>query len=157
MSASLSRYFQDTATTAFSFLPARYGFGSPEVERPDGRSVVVTYRSAWTGVRLSLDLKDQDLFVYLIRLIDGAVPSYAHRPEHWAYLDTLITSRGGASLPHPLGDGLTRSSLGTLLARYADGLAQYGEAILRGDFAEFDAVSIAGFWSQTELGDHTAT
>lgn len=137
--SKLRESFKEQCLSEFAFL-ASYGFEPTSVEE-DRYGVEVTYknRGEATGIKVSLEVRENDVFVYLIELVDGEIPSYLDAPSHWFYLHNLINLR---SPPKPIlrkefGDWLTPADTDKILEDYAFALWEYGEDVLWGDFRVF--------------------
>lgn len=121
----------------FGYLSA-YGFELAGTTR-DRFGSEETYKNQTTGVKVSFDVRENDISVYLIRLINGEIPDYLEAPSRWFYLDNLVKLRSPATnVPRKKGsDWLTPDDIDRILSAYADLLRKYGEDVLRGDFSVF--------------------
>lgn len=99
--------------------------------------VEVTYKNQAMGIKVSFEFRENQIFVYLTRLINGEIPAYLDGPSHWFYLDNLVKLKGSPSTTLPrkeFGDWLTPDDIDEILTAYASALKEYGEDVLRGDF-----------------------
>lgn len=135
--SELQRAFIQKCLDSFTFLAA-YGCEVIGVEE-DSYGAEVTYKNETTAVKISFEVRENAVFVYLIQLIDGEVPAYLDAPSRWFYLDNVLEFKSPSSGPiqKELEDWLTPESVGYLLASYADALKNYGEDVLHGDFSVF--------------------
>lgn len=152
----LSRAFTRKCLDKFKFLSAyRCELAGVEV---DNYGAEVTYKNRTTAVKVTLELRENDIFVYLIRLVDGGIPAYLDAPSRWFYLDNVVKLRSpSTTLPRKrFGEWLTPDDIDHLLSDYADALRRYGEDILRGDFSVFEDL-----WKQLNhsrpVSDHDDT
>ncbi|MBI3970041.1 MAG: hypothetical protein HY332_02020 [Chloroflexi bacterium] len=124
----------------FDFLIHEYRFRVEGVTR-DEHTVAVIYKNATTGVEISYEPRQNDIFVYLIRLVEGDIPAYLDRPLNWLYLHNLLEYKGSQrDIVHKsVGDWLTAADIETILRQYADALRACADDVLRGDFRAFDA------------------
>jgi hypothetical protein len=135
---SLRQLFEAEGEKAFRLLILEYGCGRPRIRRTS-YSVDITYKNATTGIKVSLEPRENLVIVYLIRLADGEIPSYLDSPSSWHYLDTIIALRAPTdAVKQKLPDEqLTASDVERILTEYADALRKYGDDVLRGDFSVF--------------------
>lgn len=133
----LHRVFIQKCLDKFGFL-ASYGCELTNVEE-DRYGVEVTYKNQTTGIKVSFESRENDISVYLIRLIHGDVPAYIDAPSHWFYLDNVVKFRSPSTMlprkePRDL---FTPDDIDYFLTINADVLKEYGEEILHGDFSIF--------------------
>ena len=133
--------FERAAQSEFRFLVNRFGAGPPEVTRPDPFTLHVTYRNSTTGVRVSFEQRENQVFAYLIRLRDGQVPPYFRHGADWAYVDHLVSRIGDGVPRKPPGQWLTSGDVHRALAIYAKTIREHGAAILKGDFSDFERIN----------------
>jgi hypothetical protein len=151
---SVIRQFEESTRTAFEFLVEEFGCTGPEVGHPDALSRDVQYWNETTGVQVSLELREEQIFVYLVRLTpNGQFPPYFRHADQWLYMDALLRL-SGAELSRPKVLGAT--TIVSLVRNYARALRQHGRAILRGDFLTFaQAKRAASGSSHTETHSQT--
>jgi hypothetical protein len=133
----LHRAFTRKCLKTFRFLAA-YGCELSSIEQ-DTYGVEITYKNQTTGIKVSFEVRENDIFVYLIRLINGEIPAYLDAPSRWFYLDNVVKFRSpSTTLPRKgFGEQLTPDDIEHMLAVYADALKEYGEDVLHGDFSVF--------------------
>lgn len=133
----LHRVFTQKCLDKFRYLAA-YGCELTSIE-DDRYLVEITYKNQTTGIKVSFELRENQIFVYLIRLINGEIPAYLDAPSRWFYLDNLVKLRSpSTTLPRKeFGDWLTPDDIDDILTAYASALKKYGEDVLRGDFSVF--------------------
>lgn len=129
--------FTQKCLNKFRYL-ATYGFELTGIEE-DRYGTEITYKSETTGIKVSFDIRENDIFLYLIRLIKGDIPAYIDAPSRWFYLDNLVKLRSpSTTLPRKeFGDWLTPDDIDEILTAYASALKEYGEDVLRGNFSVF--------------------
>jgi hypothetical protein len=135
--SELRNTFTRKCIDKFSYLDA-YGFKLEDIKETEYRDQI-TYKSETTGIKISLEIRDNQIFVYLIRLINGSIPAYLDAPSRWFYLDNIVKFRSpSATLPRKgFGDLLTADDIDYILSEYALALKEYGEDVLRGNFSIF--------------------
>jgi hypothetical protein len=135
--SDLQAIFVQNCLNKFEYL-STYGFELAGNTR-DNYGSEVTYKNRTTGVKVSYEVRENEIFVYLIRLINGEIPEYLDAPSCWFYLDNLVKLRSPATnVPRKKGsDWLTLDDIDRILSAYADLLRKYGEDVLRGDFSVF--------------------
>jgi hypothetical protein len=135
--AELQPVFAQKCLNKFRYLSA-YGCELVGIEE-DSYGTDITYKNQPTGIRISFEIRENDIFVYLIRLINGEIPPYLDAPSRWFYLDNLVRLRSPeTTLPRKeAGDWLTSDDIDEILTAYAGALKEYGEDVLRGDFSIF--------------------
>jgi hypothetical protein len=133
----LQAIFIQNCLNRFDYLSA-YGFELAGTTR-DRYGSEVTYKNQTTGVKVSFEVRENEIFVYLIRLIDGEIPDYLDAPSHWFYLDNLVKLRSPrTNVPRKEADDwFTPEDVDHLLSVYAELLKEHGEDVLRGDFLVF--------------------
>ncbi len=134
----LQRVFTQKCLNKFKYLLAAYGCELAGIEE-DKYGTEVTYKNQTTGIRISFEIRENDIFVYLIRLINGEIPAYLDAPSRWFYLDNLVMLRSPSTtlLRKEFGGWLTPNDVDDILTAYASALKEYGEDVLRGDFSVF--------------------
>ena len=133
----LLRTFTQKCLDKFRYL-ATYGFELTSIEE-DRYGTEITYKNETTGIRVSYEIRENDIFLYLIRLVKGEIPAYIDAPSRWFYLDNLVKLRSpSTTLPQKEPeDWLTPDDIDEILTAYANALKEYGEDVLRGDFSVF--------------------
>lgn len=133
----LHRVFTQKSLNNFRYLAA-YGCELTSIEE-DRYVVEITYKNQTTGIKVSFEFRENQIFVYLIRLINEEIPAYLDAPSRWFYLDNLVELRSpSTTLPRKeFGDWLTPDDINDILTAYASALKEYGEDVLRGDFSVF--------------------
>ena len=133
----LQSIFTQKCLMRFEYL-STYGFELADITR-DSYGSEVTYKNRTTGVKVSFEVRENEIFVYLIRLIDGETPDYLDAPSRWFYLDNLVKLRSPpTNVPRKEGgDWFTPDDVDRFLTVYAELLKEYGEDVLRGDFSVF--------------------
>ena len=123
--SDLQAVFIQKCLNRFEYLSA-YGFELADTTR-DRYGSEVTYKNQTTGVKVSFDVRENDISVYLIRLINGEIPDYLDAPSRWFYLDNLVKLRSPATnVPRKKGgDWLTPDAIDRILSAYADLLRKY--------------------------------
>lgn len=139
--SELRRAFTQKCLDRFRFLTA-YGCELTSIEE-DTYGVEVTYKNRTTGIKVSFDVKENDVSVYLIRLVNEEIPAYLDAPSRWFYLDNVVELRSpSTTLPRQeLGNWLAPDDIDHILAVYAEALKEYGEDVLRGGFSVFDELA----------------
>ena len=135
--SELRRTFIKECLDKFRFLEA-YGCELVGIEENDS-DVEITYKNQTTGIRVSFEVRENNILVYLIRLVSGEIPAYLDAPSHWFYLDNVIKLRSpSTTLPRKApGDWMTPEDIDYFLTAYADALREYCGDVLRGDFRVF--------------------
>jgi hypothetical protein len=133
----LQSIFTQKCLMRFEYL-STYGFELADITR-DSYGSEVTYKNRTTGVKVSFEVRENEIFVYLIRLIDGEIPDYLDAPSRWFYLGNLVKLRSPTTnVPRKEGgDWFTPDDVDRFLTVYAELLKEYGEDVLRGDFSVF--------------------
>ena len=133
----LQSIFTQKCLMRFEYLSTN-GFELAGITR-DSYGSEVTYKNRTTGVKVSFEVRENEIFVYLIRLIDGEIPDYLDAPSRWFYLDNLVKLRSPTTnVPRKEGgDWFTPDDVDRFLSVYAELLKEYGEDVLRGDFSVF--------------------
>jgi hypothetical protein len=101
---------------------------------------VRVYSNRTTAIKVSLELRENYIYIYLIRLESGRIPPYLDSPRSWAYLDSILRFKG-IDLRHvqkPIGDWITPDDVEAIIGEYARALADVGDPILRGEFGDFE-------------------
>jgi hypothetical protein len=135
--SDLQAIFIQNCLNRFEYL-STYGFELAGTTR-DRYGSEVTYKNPTTGVKVSFEVRENEIFVYLIRLIDGEIPDYLHAPSNWFYLDNLVKPRSPrTNVPRKEADDwFTPEDVDNFLSVYAELLKEHGEDVLRGDFHVF--------------------
>ena len=132
--------FESATIEYFQFLVEDFGTTEPVVNRPDALTVDVQFANHTTGVQVSLELREQQLFVYIVRLDPEAqFPPYFKSADRWLYLDAL--ARLVNETPPTPSLPLDRASIERAVKGHAAMLKRLAPEILNGDFAKFDAAN----------------
>ncbi len=135
--SELKRVFIENCLSKFRYLAA-YGCELTSIEE-DRYLVEITYKNQTTGIKVSFEIRENDIFIYLIQLINGEIPAYLDAPSRWFYLDNVVKLKSpSTTLPRKeFGDWLTPDDIDHILTVYAVTLKEYAEDVLRGDFSVF--------------------
>ena len=156
MVAPISRYFEDACRRAFKFLEAKYGFAVIQAST-DPAEAHITYANDTTAVDIRYELKDNVIFVYLVRLRDGKLPADLFqirpgKPIDRHEIGSLIELRcpslrlAQSSFRYPF----SKKDFEIILFRYADVLKKYATDILGGNFSVFAELEL---WLRRLLTD----
>ena len=133
---NLYNTFENLCRQTFQFLEDDFGFKIASVERgPVNVGIHITYQGR-SAVQVSFEPRENAVFVYLIRLLDGKIPEYPLKyPMNSFYLDELINLKSPSLKVAQKGAGKLLSSrdLEAILNQYANALRQVGIDVLRGD------------------------
>src|SRR3989338_2997121 len=143
MTAKIFRSFDDACKRTFKFLEAKYGCSVIEATTDPAESHI-TYANDTTAVDIRYELKDNVIFVYLIRLRDGKLPADLFQIRSGKLIDrheigSLIELRcpslrlAQSSFRYPF----SKKDFEIILFRYADVLKKYATDILGGNFSVF--------------------
>jgi len=137
----LQKQFEESCKRFFQFLIEQYGCQIVQSGEHAAGSAV-TYVNSTTGVKVSLEPRENFIFVYLIQLQDGKVPAYLDAPCNWVYFDAVLSLKNPQSRVRQkaFGDWLKPEDIDTILANYANTLRIYGREVLSGDFAIFKKI-----------------
>lgn len=137
---NLEKTFEETCVKHFDFLSKKYGCDLKQREH-NQEGFFIVYTNGVTGVKVSLELRENYIFVNLIKLDDGQIPSYLENPTKWVYIDELIAEKcpDQKIAQKKFGDWLTPVDVELIVKKYADMLPCFEDA-LRGDFLLFDKV-----------------
>ena len=125
--------FVTASTDRLRFLEEEHGFRREVV----GDGTAIVYTGLATAVRVELEPRDDQVCVWLVRLVDGKLPSlFAYAPSHWLPLDELEPSLRVAR--RMLGDAFTAAELDRTLTVAAATLRRHTH-VLAGDHAVFEA------------------
>jgi hypothetical protein len=114
------------------FLEEEHGFRREVVG--DGTAILYTGRE--TAVRVELEPRDDQVCVWLVRLVGGKLPPlFAYAPSHWLPLDELEPSLRVAR--RMFGEAFTVAELDRTLAVAAATLRRHAN-VLAGDHAVFE-------------------
>lgn len=129
--------FTQKCLDKFGYL-ADYGCKLASIEE-DRYGVEITYKNQTTGIKVSFEVRENAIFVYLIRLVNSEVPAYLDAPSRWFYLDNVVKLRSpSTTLPRKKPGGwLSLSDIDHILAVYANALKEFGQDVLCGDFSVF--------------------
>lgn len=140
--SEVRRTFIQRCLKRFSYL-TRYGCELVSIDEDSSYGVEVTYKNQTTAVTVSLEDRENEIFVYLIRLVNGVIPDYLDAPSRWFYLDNLVKLKSSSvTLPQKeFGNWLTPADIDHFLKVYAESLEEYGEDVLYGDFSAFSELN----------------
>jgi hypothetical protein len=141
--------FEDLVSKHFSYLRSDYGLEKIAVEK-SSYECYVTFSNKKIAVQVSLEMKDGGIFVMLIRLVDGKLPTYEVfiRPDtainHFDLEDVVDLKNPEFSLEQEYSDESypTIQELEENLSKYAEALRKYGKDILAGDFRLFPQLEL---------------
>ena len=119
-----------------------YGFRIPLVDASSVWETRVIYQTEKTAIYVDRSLEYFRVEVWLVRLIDGALPpDVSIKPDtvlHQFLLDDLLALRGSPLLPNPEPmKGLDNEQIEISLESLARALKEYAGDILEGDFSFF--------------------
>ena len=148
----LQKQFEESCKRSFQFLMDEYGCQIVKSGK-HAAGAAMTYANSTTGVKVSLEPRENAIFVYLIQLRDGKIPAYLDAPDGWVYLDAVL------SLKNPnlkvrqkaFGDWLKPKDIDAVLAHYANALRTYGQEVLSGDFTIFKIIRQKLWTKETEF------
>jgi hypothetical protein len=124
--------FVPASSDHLRFLEEEHGFHREVVG--DGTAILYTGRE--TAVRVELEPRDDQVCLWLVRLVDGKLPPlFAYAPSHWLPLDELEPSLRVAR--RMLGESFTAGELDRTLAVAATTLRRHAH-VLAGDHAVFE-------------------
>ncbi len=113
------------------FLERELGFHRRVVD-----GTAVQFEGDRTAVRVELAPRDDEICVWLVRLVNGRMPPvFSYAPSHWIPLDEL--EPGLRYRRRMWGDRFSRDELDRTLAMTASALHR-NEEVLRGDHEIFD-------------------
>ena len=137
----LQKRFKESCKRSFQFLVDEYGCQIVQSGEHAAGSVML-YTNSTTGIKVSLEPRENFIFVYLIQLQDGKIPAYLDAPDHWVYFDAVLALKNPKLKVQQkaFGDWLTPKDIDTILANYAHTLRIYGREVLIGDFMLFKAI-----------------
>ncbi len=117
--SELKRVFIENCLSKFRYLAA-YGCELTSIEE-DRYLVEITYKNQTTGIKVSFEIRENDIFIYLIQLINGEIPAYLDAPSRWFYLDNVVKLKSpSTTLPRKeFGDWLTPDDIDHILTVYA--------------------------------------
>ena len=103
--------FVPASTDRLRFLEEEHGFRREVV----GDGTAIRYTGRETAVRVELEPRDDQICVWLVRLVDGRLPPlFAYTPSHWLPLDELEPSLRVAS--RMFGEAFTAAELDRTLS-----------------------------------------
>ena len=124
--------FVPASTARLCFLEEEHGFRREVVG--DGTAILYTGRE--TAVRVELEPRDDQVCVWLVRLVGGRLPPlFAYAPSHWLPLDELEPSLRVAR--RMFGEAFTADELDRTLSVAAETLSRHAH-VLAGDHAAFE-------------------
>ena len=135
--SDLQSIFVQNCLNRFEYL-STFGFELAGITR-DNYGSEVTYKNRTTGVKVSYEVRENEIFVYLIRLVNAEIPEYLDAPSRWFYLDNLVKLRSPATnVPRKKGsDWLTPDDIDRILSAYAELLKVRGGRTARRFFCVF--------------------
>jgi hypothetical protein len=141
--AEIYNDFEGECRRWFDFLETDFLFRIISLNKNDVEANI-TYANETTAIDVRYELKDNLVFVYLIRLIDGKIPDFplTIKTDTELYkfdLDSLIHLRS-ASLAvdqKQFGYPFSQKDFEVILSRYSKALQKIGSDILKGDFTVF--------------------
>ena len=143
---------------AFSFLIDDFGFREKSLEL-DNLGIRLVFCNSTTGVRISYEPSEGDIFVMLIRLVDGKQPDYPIFIDedtvlHYFDLQDLLSVRIPCLKEKNLKIGKTNSELENYIKQIAKSLRTQAEDILRGDFLIFSKLERIVKERARQLNEH---
>lgn len=150
--SELRRVFIRGCRSKFNFL-TYYGFEQATV-REKWYATEIVYKNQTTGLKFSFESRENGIFLYVIRLINGEIPAYIDTPSRWLYLDNIVEFRSpSTTLPQKgFGEQLTPEDIDHVLTAYATALQEYAEDILNGEFSVFTELKLHSDWSKPLTG-----
>lgn len=143
----LCEHFLETCRRYFRFLEEEYGCTILGTDNEYPYRLAVTYGNATTAVDIRYDRWEDDIFILLIRLVDGAVPenlpgNHIHRHP----LDAVLHLRAPDEIVRQdqYSDPLKSEDREDILRQYASALRTHASDILRGDFSFFPELVRSG-------------
>jgi hypothetical protein len=137
--------FFDVCINEFKFLIDDYDCRIIECVQ-DHSNISITYANLTTGIEISLEPRENYIFVYLIRLHEGTVPQYLTSPRSWIYLDAILSSLRPPLkiIQNTYGDWLKPEDVKEIIKKYAQALREHGSDVLTGDFKIFRKLKETG-------------
>jgi hypothetical protein len=137
----LQKQFEASCKRSFQFLIDEYGCQIVQSGQHAAGSAI-TYTNSTTAVKVSLEPRENFIFVYLIKLQNGKIPAYFDAPDGWVYLDAVLALKNPQLKVQQkaFGDWLKPKDIDTILAQYAHALRIYGWEVLAGDFTLFKTI-----------------
>ena len=124
--------FVPASTDRLRFLEEELGFRREVVG--DGTAILYTGRE--TAVRVELEPRDDQICVWLVRLVDGRLPPlFVYAPSHWLPLEEVEPSLRVAG--RMFGEAFTAAELDWTLSVSALALRRHAH-VLAGDHAAFE-------------------
>lgn len=124
--------FVPVSTDRLSFLEEEHGFRREVV----GDGTAILFMGRETAVRVELEPRDDQICVWLVRLVDGKLPPlFPYAPSHWLPLDELEPSLRVAR--RMLGEAFTAAELDRTFSVAAATLRRHAH-VLTGDHAIFE-------------------
>lgn len=127
----------------FSFLQHEYGFtlASSDIKK---EYCIVKMKNSTTGISLQYEVMEDDIIVYLHRLLDGEIvedkyPLSVDIPLNAIELRFIIQFKQGVNYISKFKSS-SSESYDQLIADTANDLKKYADDILNGDFEVFDKV-----------------
>lgn len=139
----IKKSFKDILNCEFNFLKVDYGFELVSCkDNPDFYKLI--FKNVTTGVSITYDYRDANIFVYLIKLVNGQIvedkiPISINKPLNSIELSYIIKYRNEESLTKPLFDDSV-NSFEDLVKKIATNLKNYADDVLKGNFNIFSEV-----------------
>lgn len=136
--------FEVLCKKIFKFLEKKFGCKLNSVER-NSYGTYLSYKNATTGVEISFTPGDGDILIYLIKLVDGIIPSYPvtitlkDSIYYFELNDIIFIKESALQIQYPSTDELMNNYgvLKGFLTQQAEYLKKYALDILKGDFSLF--------------------
>jgi hypothetical protein len=143
---------------AFSFLIDDFGFREKSLEL-DNLGIRLLFCNSTTGVRISYEPCEGDIFVMLIRLVDGKQPDYPIFIDedtvlHYFDLQDLLSVRIPCFKENNFKIGKMNSELENYIKQIAKNLRTQAEDILKGDFTIFSKLERIVKERARQLNEH---
>lgn len=140
MKNNIFQIFKAATLKNFIFLDAEFDCHVLSVDK-DAAQFSINYANKTTGIGVRYEPLDNVVFIYLVKLVDGAFPAYS--VKNWYNIDSLIYRMSPVDKIEQEKYGFSFSNsqedFDTILSLYARALKKYGKNILRGDFAIFES------------------
>lgn len=132
--------FKKIIEDSFLFLNTEYNFNLINVDDDDDYLSLI-YKNQTTGVKITYEYRDANIFVYLYKLQDGQLvedktPISKELPLHSIELSYIIQYRNPERLTKPLYDSSVKS-FDVLVEAIAENLKVCADDVLKGDFDIF--------------------
>lgn len=135
------KYINTVIKNCFSFLKKDFGFREVSSES-DNWDYHILFCNSTTGVRISYETRENDVFVMLIRLMDGKLPEYPifiddNTSISYFDLQDLLSIRDPNYEDDNPEATEINSEIEISLKKMAEGLKAWARDILMGDFTIF--------------------